>query len=88
MTAEEARLREMRQTIADNDRLIVKLIGIRVETVRRLWSLKSEMGLELTDPSREEWLRSYLIRCNFGRLPDQAVEQIADFLLDLTKDVA
>lgn len=84
--AEEARIKNLRDAIADNDRQIVKCLNARLALVRKLWDVKLEVGLDLGDTSREEWLHAYLRRTNRGSLSDAGVARLVDFLLDTTRD--
>jgi chorismate mutase len=79
------RFDEIRRQIAGNDEAIVAAVNRRLELVSELWRLKTELGLEVTDPGREQRLREHLAGRNAGPLTREGLDEIVTVLLDLTK---
>jgi chorismate mutase len=78
-------VRQIREQISDNDRAIVEAINKRLKLVARLKEYKASRGYAFLDPSREEWMVSYLTRANTGPLSADGLKEVYTELLDLTK---
>jgi chorismate mutase len=78
-------VRQIREQISDNDRAIVEAINKRLKLVARLKAYKASRGYDFLDPSREEWMISYLTRANTGPLSADGLKEVYTELLDLTK---
>ncbi len=76
---------QFRDQITDNDIAIVDALNKRLTLVQRLHAYKAEKGIELSDPSREDWLGQYLQRCNRGPLSAEELQGFVRELLDLTR---
>jgi chorismate mutase len=79
------RFEQIRGEITANDEAIVAAVNRRLELVRDLWELKSELGLDNVDPDRERRLRDHLAAASDGPLSDQGLDRLVTELLDLTK---
>jgi chorismate mutase len=78
-------IEQFRDQITENDVAIIDAINKRLTLVTRLHTYKAERGVELIDPSREDWLGQYLQRCNRGPLSDEELQSFVRELLDLTR---
>ncbi len=78
-------IRQLREQISDNDRVIVEAINKRLKLVARLKEYKASRGYEFADPAREDWMVNYLARANRGPLTAEGLRDIYGALLDLTK---
>ena len=78
-------VRQLRERISDNDRMIVEGINRRLQLVARLKDYKTSRGFEFVDQAREDWMLSYLTRANRGPLSVEGLREIYGALLDLTK---
>jgi chorismate mutase len=79
------RFDEIRRQIAVNDEAMITALNRRLALVSELWQLKAELGLEVTDPGREQRLREHLAGRNAGPLTREGLDEIVTLLLDLTK---
>jgi len=84
MTA-ELELAEAREQIDAVDRGLLAGINRRIELVRRLHEHKVATGLPLRDPGREEAMVAALQEANDGPLSPEGVDQLAHFVLELTR---
>lgn len=82
---QDARIRQLREQISDNDRTIVEAINGRLRLVAQLKRYKESRGIGFVDPDREEWMLQYAIRANRGPLSEEGLRRIYAELLDLTK---
>lgn len=78
-------IEQFRDQIAENDMAIIDALNKRLTLVSRLHTYKAERGVDLLDPSREDWLGQYLQRCNRGPLSDEELQAFVRDLLDLTR---
>jgi chorismate mutase len=78
-------LDRLRARVAELDERLVATVNARLETVAELVRHKQAEGLPLVDPGREEWLVEHLTATNAGPLSPGAVERLARFVLELTK---
>ncbi len=78
-------IEQFRDQITENDVAIIDAINKRLTLVARLHTYKAERGVDLIDPSREDWLGQYLQRCNRGPLSDEELQAFVRELLDLTR---
>ena len=76
---------QFRDQITENDVAIVDALNKRLTLVARLHTYKAERGIELSDPSWEDWLGQYLQRHNRGPLSDEELQAFVRELLDLTR---
>jgi chorismate mutase len=79
------RFEEIRREIAENDAAVVASVNRRLELVRELWDLKSQLGLVTVDRDREGRLREALADANAGPLSPAGLDRLVTALLDLTK---
>ncbi len=75
----------LRDEITSLDVRLVATINTRIAVVQELRRYKAENGISFLDPDREVWLVEHLKRVNEGPLSDEAVEELAVFVLDLVK---
>ena len=78
-------IRQIRETISDNDRKLVDALNKRLELVARLKTYKDAQGIGFVDPEREEWMISYLQRANRGPLSAEGLREFYVQVLALTK---
>ena len=78
-------IRQLRESISDNDRKLMEALNKRLELVGRLKRYKESKGIGFLDPEREEWMLSYLQRANRGPLSSEAVREFFTRILELTK---
>ena len=83
--ADDPRISQLREQLADNDVRIVEALNVRLELVARLKRVKEEIGVDFLDPAREEWLLQHLASANRGPLSDEGLREIYTELLALTK---
>ena len=87
MTADDdPRIRQLREQVSDNDRVLVDAMNRRLELVAQMWALKRSRGIDVLDPEREEWMLRYLSRANRGPLSQHGLEELFGKVLELTKD--
>ena len=78
-------IRQLRESISDNDRKLMESLNKRLELVARLKKYKESRGIGFVDPEREEWMLSYLQRANRGPLSPEGLSELFSSILDLTK---
>jgi chorismate mutase len=78
-------IRQLREQISDNDRLLIETINRRLQLVARLKRYKESRGIGFLDPEREEWMLQYLSRANRGPLSPEGLRELFAAVLDLTK---
>jgi chorismate mutase len=78
-------IRQLRESISDNDRKLMETLNKRLELVARLKRYKDSRGIGFVDPEREEWMLNYLARANRGPLSADGVREFFERVLDLTK---
>jgi len=78
-------IRQLRESISDNDRKLLDALNQRLELVSRLKSYKESHGIGFLDPEQEEWLLNYLQRANRGKLSAEGLREFFTQVLDLTK---
>ena len=78
-------MRQLRESISDNDRKLMDALNKRLELVARLKRYKESRGIGFVDPEREEWMLSYLQRANRGPLTEDGLREIFEEILNLTK---
>ena len=83
--ADDPRISQLREQLADNDVRIVEALNVRLELVARLKRVKEEIGVDFLDPAREEWLLQHLASANRGPLSDEGLREVYTELLALTK---
>jgi chorismate mutase len=76
---------QIREQITDADRSLVETINKRLKLVQQLRRYKQSRGMPFLDPSREEWMLSYLTRANRGPLSAAGLAEIYTQVLELTK---
>jgi chorismate mutase len=83
--ADDPRISQLREQLADNDVKIVEALNTRLELVAQLKRVKEELGVGFLDPAREQWLLQHLASANRGPLSEDGLRQIYTELLALTK---
>jgi chorismate mutase len=78
-------IRQLREQISDNDRVLVETVNRRLQLVARLKRYKESRGIGFIDPNREEWMLQYLTRANRGPLSSEGLRELFGEILDLTK---
>ena len=85
MTDVDPIIRQLRESISDNDRKLVETLNKRLELVARLKRYKESQGIGFLDPEREEWILSYLQRANRGPMSEEGLREFFTRVLELTK---
>jgi chorismate mutase len=78
-------IRQLREQISDNDRVVVEAFNKRLQLVAQLKRYKESRGIGFVDPEREEWMLQYLTRANRGPLSADGLSELLAEILDLTK---
>ena len=60
MSEQDPIIRQLRDSISDNDRKLIDSLNKRLELVARLKRYKESQGIDFVDPEREEWILAYL----------------------------
>ena len=81
-------IKQFRDQISDNDLKIVDLINKRLTLVDKLWRYKAELGVDMYNPEREEWMVTFLSRANKGPLSQDALREIYRTIVETTKSEA
>ena len=82
---EDPVVRELRDRITENDRVILEAVSRRVALVAELKAHKLARGYDLVDRSREGWLLDHLAAANRGPLSDEGLHEFVTTLIELTK---
>src|SRR4051794_23745234 len=77
-------VQQLREQISDNDLAILDALNKRLGLVSRLHDYKRSRGYDVVDPSREDWILSYITRCNRGPLSADAVRELWPVLVRLS----
>jgi chorismate mutase len=77
-------VQQLREQISDNDLVILDALNKRLSLVQRLHEYKRTHGYDVIDPSREDWVLSYITRCNRGPLSAEAVRELWPSLVKMT----
>jgi chorismate mutase len=85
MSEQDPIIRQLRDSISDNDRKLIDSLNKRLELVARLKRYKESQGIDFLDPEREEWILAYLQRANRGPLSADGLREFLAGVLDLTK---
>jgi len=85
MSEQDPIIRQIRDSISDNDRKLIESLNKRLELVARLKHYKESRGIDFLDPEREEWILAYLQRANRGPLSADGLREFFGSVLDLTK---
>jgi chorismate mutase len=83
--ADDPRISELREQLADNDVKIVEALNARLALVAQLKRVKEEIGVDFLDPAREEWLLQHLVSESRGPLSEDGLREFYTELLALTK---
>ncbi len=81
-------IKQFRDQISDNDLKIVELINKRLKLVDKLWRYKAEQGVEVYNQAREEWMLTFVSRANKGPISSDALQEIYQHLVEVTKNEA
>jgi chorismate mutase len=81
-------VKQFRDQISDNDLKIIELINKRLTLVDKLWRYKTEHGLDMYVPAREEWMLTFLSRANKGPLSQEALQDLYKQIVETTKSEA
>ncbi len=81
-------IKQFRDQISDNDLKIIELINKRLSLVDELWHYKTEHGVDMYNPEREEWMVTFLSRANKGPLSQDALREIYRTIVETTKSEA
>jgi len=78
-------VKQFRDQISDADVKILDLLNRRLKLVAQLKKYKDEHGIDFVDPEREQYMLTYLTRCNKGPISAEGLHEIYDHILSLTK---
>jgi chorismate mutase len=77
-------VQQLREQISDNDLVILDALNKRLSLVQRLHEYKRTRGYDVFDPGREDWMLTYITRCNRGPLSAAAVRDLWPMLVKMT----
>jgi chorismate mutase len=78
-------VKRIRDQITENDLEIVGLLNKRLALVDELWHYKTEHGIDMYVPEREQWMVTFLTRANEGPLSDEALREVYRAIVETTK---
>jgi chorismate mutase len=78
-------IRQLRGEISQVDHGIVEAVNRRLELVAELKRYKADLGIEFVDPEQERRLLDRLVEANVGPLSSEAVRELFERILELTK---
>jgi chorismate mutase len=78
-------VRQMRDAILDTDLALVATVNKRLTAVARLRAYKQEHDIPFVDPSREQWMHTYLQGANKGPISADGLRELYEHVLQLTK---
>jgi chorismate mutase len=81
----DPRIQRLRDEIAARDRAVLAAVNDRLRLVAELRKHKEESGLAFVDPEQERRLLDRLVTGNDGPLSDDAVRELFEEILRLTK---
>jgi chorismate mutase-like protein len=84
MTEEQARqaLAEWRVKIDEVDLQLLELLNARTRIVEEIGRIKSECGLPIYEPKREDQVFENVTRHNGGPMPSEAVRRVFERIID------
>jgi chorismate mutase len=83
--SQDAVVRELREQISANDRVIVEAINRRLQLLEQMLARKLEQGHPLYDPERESRMLKALEELNEGPISTGALAEIYQALLEVTQ---
>lgn len=78
-------IRQLRDRLAEGDRALLEAVNARLKLVAELKRHKNAVGIPFVDPDQEERLIERLTQANGGPLSDEAVRELFEKILELTK---
>lgn len=83
----ESRIAELRVRIDEVDRGLVRMLNERARIVQELASYKSESGVPIFDPKREEEILRKIAEENPGPIYDASVREIFELIMHRIRDL-
>jgi len=82
-------VQQFREQISDTDLAILDALNRRLSLVEKLHAYKRAQEYDVKDPSREDWMLTWVERANRGPLSPEAVREFWSLLLPLlTREAA
>jgi len=81
----EERLRELRNSIKETDRKIVRLLNQRAGMSLEIGRIKAELGMEIYDPSQESGIYKNVVEANGLDLPSKSLRAIFREILSASR---
>lgn len=78
-------IKQFRDQISDNDLKIIDAINKRLKLVKQLKAYKEQHGVDFLDPTREEWMLTFVNRANKGPLSAEGLAELYRNLVEVTK---
>ena len=78
---------DFRSRIDAIDAEIMKLLMDRVAVAREIGKVKSEIGVDVHDADREEWILARVKELGSGQLPPDSTEAIYREIISMCKNV-
>jgi chorismate mutase len=83
----DSRVQDLRERVDEVDRDLVRLLNERARIVQEIRSLKSEAGVPLFDPKREEEILRRVAEENEGPIYDSSMRDIFELILHRIRDL-
>ena len=78
-------IKQFRDQISDNDLKIIDAVNKRLKLVKQLKAYKEQHGVDFLDPTREEWMLTFVSRANKGPLSRDGLAELFRDIVEITK---
>lgn len=83
----QERVQELRERVDEVDRDLVRALNERASIVQEIVAMKSEAGVPLFDPKREEEILQRAMEYNEGPIYDTSMREIFELILHRIRDL-
>jgi 3-deoxy-7-phosphoheptulonate synthase/chorismate mutase len=83
----QQRVRELRETVDEVDRELIRALNERARIVQEIMTLKAESGAPVYDPKREEEILRRVVEMNTGPIYDSSMRDIFELILHRIRDM-
>ncbi|NTW78425.1 MAG: prephenate dehydratase [Syntrophaceae bacterium] len=83
----KSRLEQLRKSMKEKDREIIRLLNERSEISVNIGKVKGREGIDVYDPSQEARVYNYLHELNSGPLPQPAIRSIFREIISASRDL-
>ena len=83
----QQRVRELRETVDEVDRELIRALNERARIVQEIMALKAEVGAPVYDPKREEEILQRVVEQNMGPIYDSSMRDIFELILHRIRDL-